>query len=176
VQLEAARALRERDPLGAQQALDKAQTLTQEGLRQIRSSVAALRSSPLDRRSLPEALRQVVEESRSAGLAAALEVRGQPRPLTPPAELTLYRAGQEGLTNARKHARARSVCLQLDFQSPAKVLLTVTDDGLGMANPGATPTGFGLLGLRERAQLLGGCVSVRTAPNHGFTLEVEVPG
>lgn len=175
VQLEAARAVGGRDPLGARQALDKAQSLTQEGLQEIRRSVAALRSSPLDNKSLAEALRQLVEESRSTGLAAGLQVRGQPRTLAPQAELTLYRAGQEGLTNIRKHAQAKSADMVLDFQSPDRVRLILTDDGVGAANDGAAPACFGLLGLRERAQLLGGRVSVRTAPRAGFALEVEVP-
>ena len=191
VQLEAAKAVRERDPLAARQALDKAQALTQEGLQEIRSSVAALRSSPLDNKTLAEALRQLVEESRSGGLAAEMELRGQPRSLPPQAELTLYRAGQEGFTNVRKHARAKSARLVLDFQSPTETRLSLTDDGAG-AQPTApvsmeassaesqpvgaqAVTGFGLLGLRERVHLLGGRVSVRTAPNAGFTLEVEVP-
>jgi signal transduction histidine kinase len=176
VQLEAARALRERDPARARDALDKAQALTQEGLQEIRCSVAALRASPLDDKPLADALRQVVEESRASGLAAEMQVLGEPRALTPQAALTLYRTGQEGLTNVRKHAGASRAWLVLDFQAAAKVRLSVNDDGAGaMEDDGAT-AGFGLLGLRERAQLLGGEVRVQTAPRAGFTLEVEVPG
>ena len=87
--------MRERNPLGAQQALDKAQTLTQEGLREIRRSVAALREFPLDNKPLPEALRGLVAESQSGGQTTRLEVKGLPRQLSPQAELTLYRAGRE---------------------------------------------------------------------------------
>lgn len=164
------------DPARAHDALDKAQSLTQEGLREIRRSVSALRSSPLDNKPLAEALRQVVAEGRAAGLTADLEVLGAPRPLTPAAELTLYRAGQEGLTNTRKHAAAAHARLALDFRAPNRVSLTVTDDGTGsIADPQCTG-GFGLLGLRERAHLLGGTVRVQTAPGAGFTLAVEVPG
>jgi signal transduction histidine kinase len=176
VQLEASRALRERDPLGARQALDKAQTLTQEGLRDIRHSVAALRSSPLDNKSLPEALRQLVAENQSGGLTTALEVRGLPRALPPQAELTLYRAAQEGLTNVRKHASARRASIVLDFQAPATVTLRLSDDGTGTANHGASATGFGLLGVRERVNLLAGRLTITSAPNQGFTLELGVPG
>ncbi len=176
VQLEASRALRERDPLGAQQALDKAQTLTQEGLREIRRSVATLRSSPLDNKPLAEALRRLVAESQSSGLTTVLEVKGLPRQLPPQSELTLYRAGQEGLTNVRKHARASSVSVVLDYQSPRGVTLRISDDGVGAANNGAATTGFGLLGLRERVHLLAGRLTVETAPNKGFALELAVPG
>lgn len=176
VQLEAARALRHRDPDRSTAALDKAQSLTLEGLREIRHSVSALRASPLDNRSLPEALRRIVEENCAAGLVAKMEVLGEPRRLSPQAELTLYRAGQEGLTNVRKHAQTTHARLELDFREAAKVVLSVSDKGVGMtaATPGAV--GFGLLGLRERAQLLGAEVRVRSVPNQGFTMEVEVPG
>lgn len=176
VQLEAARAVRDVDPERARQALDKAQALTQEGLQEIRRSVAALRASPLDNKSLAEALRQVGQEHQNSGQTVDVQVLGQPRALSPQAELTLYRAGQEGLTNARKHARARHVQLSLDFQNPARVSLEVSDDGVGSASEGNPQGGFGLLGLRERALLLGGEVRVKTSPGAGFKLEVEVPG
>jgi len=125
---------------------------------------------------LEEALRQVVDESRTTGLKIDMQVLGKSRPLSPQSALTLYRAGQEGLTNVRKHARASQARLVLDFQADAEVTLSVTDDGIGAPPNTGTPSGFGLLGLRERAQLLGGGVRVRGSPNAGFTLEVEVPG
>jgi signal transduction histidine kinase len=176
VQLEAARALQPRDPPGADAALAKAQALTLEGLQEIRRSVSALRASPLDNRSLTEALRRLVEENRAAGLEAELQVSGAARRLSPQAELTLYRAAQEGLTNVRKHAQTTRARLGLDFRAGAKVLLSVRDQGVGMAPEAPEAVGFGLLGLRERAQLLGGEVRVRPGHNQGFTLEVEVPG
>ncbi len=176
VQLEAARALHTREPMRAHDALVKAQSLIQEGLQQIRHSVATLRTSPLDNQPLAEALRQMVEESCTSGLAAEMVVRGAVRYLPAPAELTLYRAGQEGLTNVRKHAQTGRAQLVLDYQDSAKVRLSVSDEGAGATDGAASASGFGLLGLRERAQLLGGEVRVRTAPGAGFTLEVEVPG
>jgi signal transduction histidine kinase len=176
VQLEAARALGGRDPGGAATAVAKAQSLTLEGLQEIRRSVSALRASPLDNRSLPEALRRVVEENRAAGLQAELEVLGEARRLSPQAELTLYRAAQEGLTNVRKHAQTDSARLRLDFRSAAKVILGVMDQGVGPATQNSGAAGFGLLGLRERAQLLGGQVRAGAGQDRGFTLEVEVPG
>lgn len=176
VQLQAAQVLQPRDPERSAIALKKAQALTQEGLQEIRHSVAALRSSPLDNRPLTDALRELAEGSCAAGLPAALRVSGQARLLTPPAALTLYRAGQEGLTNVRKHAQARHADLILEFHPGSKVTLVISDDGIGSSDDALRASGFGLLGLRERTQLLGGCVRVRTAPNAGFVLEVEVPG
>lgn len=172
VQLEAARSTLERDPTHALDALTKAQSLTHTGLQEIRRSVAALRASPLHNRPLSEALRQVAAESQAAGLATEFQLLGQPRPLSPQAELTLYRTTQEGLTNCRKHAHTPSARVTLDFQQPQTVRLTVRDHGAGAQQ---TTGGFGLLGLRERAALLGGAVRIQTAPGQGFTLEVEVP-
>lgn len=173
VQLEAARSTLGRDPDRADAAIEIAQSMNHLALQEVRRSVSALRSSPLQGRSLSDALRHLVEENRVAGMGAELAVLGEPRELPPPAASALYRATQEGLTNARKHAQPGSAHLTLDYRDVGRVRLTVADDG-----PGADQTteGFGLLGLRERAQLLGGSVSVRTAPGEGFALTVEVPG
>jgi len=173
VQLEAARALRDTDAAAAWGAVEKAQKLTLAGLGEIRRSVASLRASPLDDRPLPQALAVLAEEGRAEGTFVEVEVLGTPRPLPPAAALTLFRAGQEGLTNARKHAQARRVRLTLDYTVPQAARVAVVDDGRGADG---VEQGFGLLGLRERAQLLGGRVRVETAPGKGFTLEVEVPG
>jgi signal transduction histidine kinase len=153
--------------------LGKAQQVAHAGLQDIRRSVAALRASPLHNRPLTEAIGQLASESQAAGLATEVAVLGQVRALSPQVELTLYRAAQEGLTNCRKHSQAACARVLLDFQKEQLVQLVVTDAGVGATD---TTQGFGLLGLRERAQLLGGQVRVRTAPGQGFALEVEVPG
>jgi len=173
VQLEAAQLLVPADPERAMTALRKAQSLAQEGLADVRRSVAALRAAPTGSRPLPEAVAELVQETRAAGIVANLDVRGQPRELAPQAELTLYRAAQEALTNVRKHARASRADLTLDYGNGDRVRLVVEDNGVGAAEPNG---GFGLLGLRERAQLVGGQVVIRSAPGEGFRVEVETPG
>ena len=173
VQLEAARTTFERDPAQALDALGKAQKVAHAGLQDIRRSVAALRVSPLHNRPLTDAIGQLASESQAAGLITELAVLGQARALSPQVELTLYRAAQEGLTNCRKHSQATGARVILDFRQESAVRLAVIDEGAGA---GDAPQGFGLLGLRERAQLLGGQVRVQTAPGQGFVLEVEVPG
>lgn len=172
VQLEAALAVHERGPELALDAVRKAQALAGEGLREIRNSIATLRAAPLERRTLCEALLALVAESEAGGLSVKMEVQGTERELSAAAGLTLYRAAQEGLTNVRKHAAGARPRLLLTFGSNDTVSLMVSDDG-----PGAESTngGFGLLGLRERAALLGGSFSTRTAPGSGFTLTIELP-
>jgi len=151
--------------------LERAQSLTRDGLTDVRRALAALRASPLERRSLPEAIASLVGECRQTGIPAELTVTGQDRPLQPPVRQTLFRAAQEALTNVRKHSQASQVCVGLEYDDDV-VRLAVQDDGLGAAQ---VTDGFGLLGLRERVQLLGGSVGVRTAPGEGFSLVVEIP-
>jgi signal transduction histidine kinase len=172
VQIGAARTVMEKDPARAIDALGKAQTLTQEGLTEVRRSVSALRSA-VESGPLSKTVEALLDEYRAGGIAATLVVNGTPRSLAPQAELTLYRAAQEGLTNARKHARATHLQVTLDYGNADKVRLAVEDDGLGSEDSSG---GFGLLGVRERVQLLGGAMRVRTTPGQGFSLEVEVPG
>jgi signal transduction histidine kinase len=173
IQLEAARAVMDTDPERARSALEKAQSLTQQALAEVRRSVATLRLSPTEARPLSDAIKDMIEESRAAGIVTEFHVIGEQRPLSPQATLTLYRAAQEGLTNVRKHARASRADVTLDYSTAGCVRLRVKDNGIGAAETG---TGFGLLGLRERAQVLGGRVSIETAPRQGFMLEVETPG
>jgi len=172
IQIGAAQAILAQDRPRALDHLTKAQTLTQEGLAEVRRSVAALRASPTESRPLPEALAKLVEQWNAAGMHVALTVAGNLRPLTPQADLTLYRTAQEALTNVGKHANAARVDLTLEYREDDSVRLRIADDGVGSAD---SKGGFGLLGVRERVQLLGGEVRVQTEVAKGFALEVELP-
>jgi signal transduction histidine kinase len=172
IQLEAARSYRTADPARSLAALDRAQHATHEGLGEIRRSVAMLRGSAPVRPPLLEVLGALVDESTAAGIATRLCVEGAPRRLPEPIEFTLYRAAQEALTNARRHARASRITVALGFADPATVRLRVEDDGVGASDPSG---GFGLLGLRERAELVGGTLAIATGPGQGFAIELAVP-
>jgi len=172
VQIGAAQAILELDRPRALDHLSKAQALTQEGLAEVRHSVAALRASPTEGRPLPVALAKLAEQWNAAGLRTELVVAGAIRTLSPQINLTLYRAAQEALTNVGKHAHATRVDLGLDYRDEGFVRLTVKDDGVGSNN---SEGGFGLLGVRERVQQLSGTVRVRTDLGKGFALVVELP-
>jgi len=172
VQIGAAQAIIEQDRPRALDHLSNAQALTQEGLAEVRHSVAALRASPTESRPLPEALARLAEQWNAAGLRTRFAVAGTARSLTPQVNLTLYRAAQEALTNVGKHAHATNVDLHLDYRDEDSVHLSVKDDGVGSDN---SEGGFGLLGVRERVQQLSGAVRVRTDSGKGFALEVELP-
>ena len=172
VQIGAAQAILDQDRPRALDHLSKAQALTQEGLAEVRHSVAALRASPAENGPLPEALAKLAEQWNAAGLSTRFVVAGTVRSLTPQVNLTLYRAAQEALTNVGKHAHATRVDLHLEYGDDSLVHLSIKDDGVGSDN---SEGGFGLLGVRERVQLLSGVVRVRTELGQGFELEVELP-
>jgi signal transduction histidine kinase len=176
LQVQSAQAMLEQAALGQRvpevmDALGKAQMLSQEALADVRRSVAALRESPAAGLPLPEAIAALVRSAPGVdGLQAQFELSGDPRPLSPQAELALYRAAQEGLTNAYKHARATEVRVQLGYD-PHAVWLSVRDNGVGAD---AADGGFGLVGLRERMGLVGGALRVGAQPGQGFELRVEL--
>jgi len=172
MQVKAARAVLSKDPARADAVLAKAQKQAEEALAAVRRSVSSLRD-PRPAVPLPEALRALAEEASAAGVPTSLDVSGTTRSLATAAEESLYRAAQEGLTNVRKHARATRAMLLLDYTGVAAVRLEVRDDGVGIA---AVDSGFGLLGVRERAAQAGGRVSIESAVGRGSTLCVEVPG
>ena len=172
VQIEAAKVTLESDPKRALDSLNKAQELAQKGLAGVRESVSALRVSPVENRSLDEAISALVDETQITGITTNFEVLGKPRAVDEKVALALYRAAQEGLTNVRKHANASRVDLLLDFTQADRIRLAVRDDGAGAAD---TSGGFGLMGIRERVHLLGGECKIETQVGRGFCLEVIVP-
>lgn len=171
VQIEAARAMLDRDRGKADAALDKAQSLTRDGLAEVRRAVSTLRESPLGDRPLVEALQILVDQTQASGTQVSLRIEGDPWDLDDQRALTLYRTAQEALTNVRKHARATRVEVCVQFEDTG-VVLKVSDDGVGCA---AADGGFGLQGLRERAALWQGHCQVESSPGAGFRVRVFLP-
>lgn len=172
MQAQAAQAVLSIQPQQADEALTHIRTLATEGLREVRQSIANARARPLDNRALHEALKELIEDSRSGAVVIDFAVIGRPQPAPAEVEMTLYRVAQETLTNIQKHARARHAALRLRYaESPPMIALRVQDDGIGADK---TDGGFGLLGLRERVYLVGGSLRIETAPGRGFVVEVEI--
>jgi signal transduction histidine kinase len=171
VQLDAADALLQSgdNSTKVRELVQRARRLAVQGLEETRQAVHALRDEPV---ALAEQL-----ASLAARDDAELVVTGAPRPLASDAGLALYRAAQEAVTNARKHAPGAPVSIRLDFDLHSTTL-TVTNgfcpDAVG-SELRTTGGGFGLQGMRERIELLGGQV-VAEPSSMGFTVEVAVPG
>ncbi len=171
IQIKAAQAFIEHNPPQAGEALNNAQTLAEEALADVRRSISELRTDPSTASPLVERLKALLDETRAAGIQAQMEIEGTPVPLSPQADFTLYRVSQEGLTNVRKHSNANQAEIHLAYLD-RMVRLVVCDNGVGTQDLSG---GFGLTGLQERVQLVGGTLKVETAPGQGFRLEVEIP-
>jgi signal transduction histidine kinase len=160
--------------------LDQILGLIDTGIRSIRSVTNDLRPSLLDDLGLLPALRSLVADfSERSGIRTGLAIPTALPPLSREAELALFRALQEALSNVLRHAHARSVDIGISI-SAAGVLLQVSDDGRGLP-PGMT-TGrlehqghMGLAGMRERITALGGSVRIHRKEGPGALLEVLVP-
>jgi two-component system NarL family sensor kinase len=144
-------------------------------LEEARRSVLDLRAAPLEGRTLGQALGQLAQENQRKGkLEITFEEVGGGRPLPTRVEIGLYRVAQEAITNAKKHARASHILIQLMI-TPQQVHLVIEDNGRGF-DPNTIPDGhYGLIGLNERVHLLGGAVTLCSAPGEGTRFDIEVP-
>ncbi len=117
-------------------------------------------------------LDELLEHTRRQGLAVSLDVKGNRRQLEPGLDASAYRIVQEALTNVRKHSQAHDVRVRVAFDGDW-LRLRIADDGIG-AN-GHTAGGFGLVGIRERAEVYGGTISVSSPAGGGFVLDAALP-
>ena len=201
LQLEGARLLAIDDPADPRLAdtIDRAHHLARSGLQEARKAIGMLRDEELPG---PERLAALAAEFEcDSGLRCDLTITGEPHELGSEARLAVYRVAQEALTNIRKHARADRVKMGLSYE-PDGTRLTVEDVGAdrsllvllpgregvagrapgGLANGSAARAaddggggrGYGLTGMRERAELLGGRLTAR-ATGSGFLVELWVP-
>ena len=178
-QLEAAEALlvQRAEPERVQRSVTAALGLARKGLDEARRSVLDLRAAPLEGRTLPVALAALAAETATdQGPAVLFEMEPTPPPLPPAVEVGLYRIAQEALQNALRHANAARVVLRLEASS-GRVRLMVQDDGRGFAiSPeGSTGSRFGLVGMRERARLLGGGFQIESSSRAGTRITADIP-
>ena len=144
-------------------------------LRNVRGLAVELRPTALDDFGLVPALERLAETFREkTGVEVAIEAQLGEARLEPSLETTLYRLVQEALTNVLKHADARHVSISL-VRKDGSVSAVVEDDGRGFSPETPRREALGLVGMRERVGLVGGRISIESAPGAGTTLAVEVP-
>ena len=165
------------DPARAEAEIDHIGRLARETQAELRSLIFELRPPRLEADGLVATIGKDLEVlGRAHGLKADLRVHGTPE-LASAAEMELYRIVQEALNNAVRHARAESVAVDVDA-TDGMVTITVRDEGAGF-DPAARAIRerrLGLTSMRERAESLGGTLTIETAPRSGTTVRVEVPG
>ncbi len=176
VQLEAVQRLQATDPSRAAALLVELQKLTRSSMEDLRRSLANLRTSGLGDRPLTESLRTLCAEAgKHLGATVDCQVADGADALPPTVAEVLWRVAQEGLTNIERHAHAHRVEVKLALQ-PKEVVLCVSDDGVGLPRGSEDKPGhYGLRGLRERVEGLGGAFTLTAHAGKGTVVEARVP-
>jgi signal transduction histidine kinase len=179
LQLETTRVLahdRGADP-DVSRAIDQAHGLAASGLEEARRAISTARGDALPG---PERIRSLAEAvTEQSGLPVTVDITGAPRELAPDARLAVYRTAQEALTNVRRHATPERVDVRLDYGDDA-VALVIEDHGRvpALASSGgafgSSGAGYGLTGMRERAELLGGTLDAQPTSD-GFRVHLVLP-
>lgn len=160
-------------------SLDEIQVLTDQTIQEVRRLVRALRPLYLEDLGLVAALEMLAREtSGKEGVMIRFQITGVEVRLASETELALFRIAQEGLNNIIRHANANSGSINLDFGAQ-EICLTIKDDGIGFDVPESpaelAPGGhFGLLGIHERAELIGARFEINTSPGQGTQLKIRV--
>lgn len=187
VKLEVAQRLRERDPERCDHELETTKEIVRESMKDLRASIANLRSPALEREPACRAISRYAREmAQRVGLRVTYDIHPDVEQLPEQIEETLWKVGQEALTNVEKHAHASKVHLHISRQN-SSVLMRIQDDGVGfpqelcqLHTDGAmtctSPQGhYGLSGMLERVESAGGRLYLRPGPTHGTIVEVELP-
>jgi len=157
--------------------VDRLQELSRSMSQGLYRMVHGLRPALLDDLGLAPALRSMLEQdSLPLGLRVSIKIQGEARRLEPAIETVLYRVAQEAIKNVARHAQVQMAEITIIYQ-PDMVALQVEDKGAGFdpSAPLRPPHGWGLEGMRERADAAGGKLEVRSAPGQGTTVEIIIP-
>ncbi|MEE8346514.1 MAG: ATP-binding protein [Dehalococcoidia bacterium] len=166
-------------PDRAKEILAGLKSVATQALKEMRKSILDLRPSALDDLGLAPAIRWYAEYRLSPlGIKFMWEATGESDQLPEPTVIALFRITQEAITNVVKHAGARNVWIRFD-STDSMVSIEVRDDGQGFDLEGLHPSptdtrGLGLLGMKERASLVGGTVEIDSTPERGTTVRIVV--
>jgi signal transduction histidine kinase len=167
--------LRQLDGAGSPEAVAALRELVVATLRDVRRLAVELRPKVLDDFGLVPALERLTHGfAEQTGIAVDLEAGGITERLPVEVETAIYRIVQEALTNVVKHAQASSISVVLT-RSDGRIKAVIEDDGTGFEPEARSGDGVGLVGMRERIELLDGSLAVESSPRSGTTVAVEVP-
>jgi signal transduction histidine kinase len=177
VQLETTQAYWDVEPETARDLLAKSLAATRSGLNETRRALKALRASPIDDLGLLLAIQKLAQSAAERGnLNLSLSLPEQINSLSPDVEQCIYRIAQESLENVAYHANAQTLLVQLAIANEA-IHLRVEDDGLGFDKKQYQKTGhYGLAGMRERAQAVGGELTISSQPGQGTKIQLTLKG
>ncbi len=176
MQLEAATRFLDTRPEQTRSCIARAHELSREGLMEARRSITALHPEAARHGDLSAALARIAERmTAGTPVGADVQTHGVPYALPPERRVDLLRIGQEALTNALRHAQAGAVMISVTYE-PHQVTLRVRDDGRGFdpRHP-AGGDGLGLIGMRQRAERIGGRLAIASRPGGGAEVAVVVP-
>lgn len=159
--------------------LDDIDSLLDTATSDLRQFARNLRPPVLDDFGLVSACEWLADQTQREGIKVAFSLRGDVRRLPQEVEVSAFRIVQEALANAVKHSGASHVELGMDFR-PAALVISVSDNGKGFEfhdQPGSLGTAgqMGLVGMFERAELIGASLDLRSEPGHGTSLSVQIP-
>ncbi|MCQ3933072.1 MAG: hypothetical protein DPW16_21695 [Chloroflexi bacterium] len=166
----------ERDPLAASARLTEVRQISQQAIEDIRRMIHGLRPSYLAELGLASALEMLAEQENS--VVVTFQMQGNEQRLSDKIELALYRITQEALSNIRKHSQASQATIQLTFLLE-EVRLSIQDNGCGFDLPSlqTLPVSghYGLVGIRERTQLIGANLQIQSQKEQGTKIYIQVP-
>jgi two-component system sensor histidine kinase UhpB len=168
-------AAREQAPPELEAELAETKALANQAMRELLSLARQLRPTALDDLGLTAAIAGQVEQLAQGEIDAAIATEGDFSDLGDDAQLVVYRVAQEALSNAARHSGAGRVEVRLRRLDGGGVELTVADDGRGFAFD-ESEGGLGIAGMRERALLIGGELTIESRPGRGTTVRLTVPG
>ena len=153
--------------------LQTARSLGKDALQSVRQTVAALRHHPLQGLSLSQALRKLTQDfERTTSIQVKLTIRLE-TPVLKEVTAAIYRLVQEALTNVSKHSEATQVTVEV-LEQEKGLTLSIADNGKGFL-PAQNTTGFGLQGMQERTEALGGLFELGSAPQTGCHIQIKIP-
>jgi signal transduction histidine kinase len=175
VQLEAVKAYWDVNQPMARSVLEKSLAAIHSGLQEARRALKALRASPLDDLGLASAINAMAKEAAAdANLKLDLFIPDKMPALSPDVEQCVYRVAQEAITNVVNHANAKNLTVKLEYRD-GKARLIIRDDGVGFGKRKSNETShLGLVGMRERAKLVGGQLNIITKPGRGTTIQLTI--